>query len=368
MGGEDLVVKNEEALLRKQGYNVATYFKNNDSIDSAIKSIRTVIEMRFNRHVYNEVVELCKRIHPDIAHVHNITPIISSSVFYALKKCNVPIIQTLHNYRWHCACGYFFCQDRICHDCLSNPMKGVLKKCHKDSYLQSFLMTLAYPNMFEKVEPLIDKFIVLTRFQKELLRNLEIADSKLVVKPHFIPDEKRPKFQKCMEPYVVFVGRLEENKGILTLLKAFEKVNDIRLKIIGDGPLYDDIIALSADCSNIDVLGKQDNVTVLEKIAHAQFLLMPSELYETFGLTIIEAYACGTPVIASELGTRKDLVVDGVTGYLFEPGNAMALRNLIIEKTRNYPYNMPANCLRYFEERFSETQNAEYIKEIYENM
>ena len=79
IGGEDLVVKNEETLLQKQGYDVVTYFKNNDSIDSITKLIRTTIGMRFNRYVYNDVVELCKRIQPDIAHVHNITPIISSS-------------------------------------------------------------------------------------------------------------------------------------------------------------------------------------------------------------------------------------------------------------------------------------------------
>jgi glycosyltransferase involved in cell wall biosynthesis len=247
-------------------------------------------------------------------------------------------------------------------------MKGILKRCYKDSYLQSYLMTSAYPSIFKKVEPLIDRFLVLTLFQKELLKNLGIADNKLLVKPHFIPEEKTPKFRESKEPYVVFVGILEDNKGILTLLRAFEEINDIGLKIIGDGPLYRNIIDQCANRPNIHVLGRQDNAIVLEEIAGAKFLIMPSELYETFGLTIIESYACGTPVIASDLGTRKELVVNGVTGYLFEPGNAVALRNLIIEKSKNYPYNMPADCLKYFEERFSETQNTKYIEEIYKSV
>ena len=147
---------------------------------------------------------------------------------------------------------------------------------------------------------------------------------RVVVNPNFLVSD--PGLGNGRGGYAVFVGRLSREKGLSTLIDAWAHVkSDLRLKIIGDGPDRELAEASASGNPRIEFLGRQPLADTLACIGGAACLVMPSVFYETFGRVAMEAFAVGTPTIASRLGAMSELVDDGRTGALFEPGNVAAL-------------------------------------------
>lgn len=367
IGGEDLVFNREvEALKKELGQeNLFVYSVYNDNVNP----MKLLLNMYFSLSTFFHIYKIIKKNKIDIIHIHNFFPLLSGSVFIAGKLAGVKVINTLHNYRWWCIGGIFFRDDiGICEECIQKGkfFSGVKYACFRNSRLQSFVAMTAF-YIYKKINifKYIDYFFVLTEFQKNKILELGVKKEKIIVKPNFNENSLVQNYQLKDKKDYIFVGRLEESKGILELLNVWEKLDETyKLNIIGDGPLKEEILKLNLQ--NINYHGKLENKKVLEEISKAKYLIQPSILYETFGLTIIEAFKCGTPVIGFDIGTRGNFITDEETGFLAKDKKDL---KIIIENSLNYSKydGMIKKCIEKSHEYSEDRVLKEQIR-IYEGI
>lgn len=356
MGGEDNTVNSQIDLFKKKGYKVYLYDRYNDNINSIIDYLLIFVTSFFNLKAFFEVYNLIKREKIKIVFVHNIFPILSPSVILAAKLSGAKVYLYLHNFRWLCCGDKLYRDDKICEECpkTNSIIPGIKNKCYKNFFL-SLWKTIAVNIWKGSVKTLTDFFICPSQTVREIYSNYGFEQNKLVFLSHFVEQGKNLEMQKNISACnkFLFIGRLEKPKGVLTLLDAF-KNNNYSLEIIGDGPLKNEIVRACGKYTNIKYLGVLQPDETYKKIAEAGFLIQPSEWYETFARTIAEAYSQVTPVIGSRLGTRKELVIEGKTGFLFEPGNADELNRVIDTALKADYAELSANCFKRYNEFYSE--------------
>ena len=284
-GGEDVTVESESFLLKKNN-NVVDYFGvTNENIQGVKVKIKTAINVCYSREYSNKLSKRIKDFQPDIVHVHNFFPLLTPSIYDVSRLFGVPVIQTLHNYRIICPGSYMIRNGKICEDCLSGTAyKAALHGCYRDSRIGSLVVAdmVQTHRKRETWNEKVNIFIALTEFSKKKFVQAGFPSERLHVKPNFIyPD---PGTGHGDGKYTLFVGRISREKGILTLLKAYEKIQGIPLKIIGDGPLIEDVNKIMRDknLSNIELLGQRDRKEVFQFMKDAMFIVFPSEWYETF--------------------------------------------------------------------------------------
>jgi glycosyltransferase involved in cell wall biosynthesis len=367
-GGEDEVVSAEVKLLEEHGHKVILYEKSNEYIKRLPffkKLFFILLELNFSKIVYKEVKEIVKTEKPDIAHIHNIFICITPSVYFALKEEKIPIVQSLHNYRFFCLSGTFYRKGAVCEKCKNNKFfNAVLGKCWRDSFVLSFFLA----NLFYKADLFlkkIDSYIALSKFSRDKFIELGLEEQKIYLKTNFLPIESGIDGQDCN--YALFIGRLVDYKGIKTLIKAFKIRPGFKLKIIGDGPLRREVYNFSSSCDNIEWLGKLDKGSVFEAIKNSSFLIFPSEWYEHMPMVILESFAFSKPLLASNLGVIKELVIDGVNGILFEPGNAVDLAAKIsyLFSHKEERIKMGKNANKVYREQFNKEKNYNDLMSIY---
>lgn len=318
-GGEDSVVESEMALLRAHGHEVLLYGRHNDEIEGASR-VALAAQTVWSQRTVHEVDALLAEFKPDVIHVHNTFPLISPSVYWVARRRGVPVVQTLHNFRLMCPQAMFLREGRVCEDCLGHvPWRGVIRACYRESRLQSGV--LASSMMLHRAIGTYNKAVTLYVALNEFCRNKFIEGglpaSHVVIKPNFVEDAGEG--EACRSGGL-FVGRLSHDKGVHVLLEALRQ-NCAPVQIIGTGDL--------ADAAQVqlgpDALGFLPLSDILQRMKRAAYLVVPSLWYENFPRTVVEAFSVGLPVIASRLGALAELVEEGVTGLLFEPGNAQDL-------------------------------------------
>lgn len=385
-GGEDTVVANEKKMLEDHGHKVFLYTRDNKELNSftIFQKLSLPLNTVFSFKTYREVCHIIRKYRIDIVHVHNTLNLISPSVFYAAFSCKVPVINTLHNFRLQCPAGTFYRNHHVCEDCMKYGLSCSVKhSCYRDSKLQTLASALTIwmhrlIGTYKKIN-----FICLTEFNKKKLLELNhkkkkvIDEQKVFVKPNFTPEVEDSKcgsvntrFGLKDKKYYVFVGRVEEIKGIRLLVKTFEK-NGQLLVVVGDGNDNDNINAYlrRRNIKNIIMLGRQERDAVNMIMMHAKAVIVPSLWYETFGMVVIEAYACHTPVIAADFGNVGDLVEDGRTGFKYRQDSPDAL-NLAVERMEKLDQadyeQMRQVVYNEYLERYSTEKNYNILKRIYE--
>jgi glycosyltransferase involved in cell wall biosynthesis len=322
-GGEDRCVAAEVAMLRAHGHEVTEYYAHNDAIDG-MGRLEVASRTIWSSSSFRELRELFRTRRPDIAHFHNTFPLISPAAYYAANAEKTPVVQTLHNFRLSCANALLFRNGEVCEDCLgkSVPWPGVAHKCYRGDYaasaaVVSMLMVHRALGTWRKA---VDLYIALSKSSRGKLVKGGLPAEKVVVKSNFIyPD---PGAGGGQGRYGVFVGRLSAEKGLGTLLSAWRRLKGVvPLKVIGDGPGAAAVREAAADDAAIQWTGAMPPEAVYSSIGEATFLLAPSGCYENFPRVLIEAFAKGTPVVASRLGAMAEIVDDGRTGLLFNPGD-----------------------------------------------
>jgi glycosyltransferase involved in cell wall biosynthesis len=334
IGGEDIVYKNElESLQDKLGEeNVFSYEVSNDDISK----IKLIFNIWFSNYYYKEVKKIVEENNIDLVHIHNFYPLLTPSIFKASKNTGAKVVHTLHNYRLWCISGIFYRDGYgVCELCTKSKfsLQGIFSKCFRKSMVQSVLAQLSFwYYRATKVFDNIDYFFVLTNFQKEKVESLGIDEKRLILKPNSL--NMSFAISKEKKDYV-YVGRLEESKGIYELLKVWDTLDErFILTIIGGGDIEEELRS-QYNKSNIIFKGKCSREETLEYISKAKYLIQPSVLYETFGLTIIEAMSFGVPVIGYDIGTRGDFIEDGMNGFLSERDD---LKNVIEKSYEYYKY------------------------------
>jgi glycosyltransferase involved in cell wall biosynthesis len=328
-GGEDNVFRQEQELLRAGGLEVVTYTKHNDDVDEddPRQVLRTAAGMPWAWPVYHELRELIQRERPDLAHFHNTFPLISPSAYAACKELNLPIVQTLHNYRLVCCAGTFFRDGAPCQKCTSaSPWAGVRHRCYRGSLAGSAAVAWMLRSNWRRgiYTELIDVYVALTQFAADRFAAEGLPRERIVINPNFVDSTGPP--SAGGGGYAVFAARLSEEKGIPTVLKAWRELRDVPLKVVGDGPLLAEFVSSArAEGLPIEFLGMQPRADVLELIGRADLQVVASECYEGFPLVVAESYARGTPVVASHIGGLIEIIRPEETGLHFEVGNAGSL-------------------------------------------
>jgi glycosyltransferase involved in cell wall biosynthesis len=375
-GGEDAVVAAEKALLLRAGNEVSEYLRHNSEIKSGgtWSNLALGFQTVWSSAARNELYRLLRNCRPDIAHFHNTFPLISPAAYYACRDLGVPVVQTLHNYRLFCPAATFFRDGQVCEACLEkNRWQGVRHACYRQSRSASATVVamLSFHHRYGTWSKLVDCYIALSGFSRAKFIQADLPAAKIVVKPNFVlPD---PGVSAQPRDYAAFVGRLSEEKGLRTLLHAWGQVNPkYPLRVIGDGPLRNDLQSeiSRSGLSNVRLDGHLPRGKSLKIMQGARVLILPSNCYENFPMTIAEAYACGTPVIASRLGAMQEIVHDGRTGLHFTPGDADDLAQKV-EWAWAHPddmHRMGRNARAAFEAKYTAEKNYATLRAIYESV
>ena len=368
-GGEDLSSAAEVALLRGHGHEVELLEEDNRRIDHLGRA-RTALRTVWSGESYRRIDQKLRGGSFEVMHVQNFFPLWSPSVYYAASKNSVPVVQTLHNYRLMCVNSLFFRDQHVCEDCLGRllPWHGVMHACYRHSRTASAVVAamVGAHKVARTWRRRVSTYIAVSEFTRQKFIAGGFPAEQIVVKPNFI--HPAPTLGRGGGNYALYVGRLSPEKGIATMLQAWKSAQaPVPLKIVGHGPLEALAKEAAAACSHIQFLGSRSFPEVLELMANADFLVFPSEWYETMGRTIMEAFAVGTPVLAARIGPPASMVVPGQTGFHFQPGNVAELRERVEWCTRNLSHvgSLRDNARRAFEANYTGKANVEMLLNIY---
>ncbi len=358
-GGEDSVVRAETELLEKHGDEVCLYTRHNDEIKqfSVGQKAAFLPQTVYSWKTSGEIGDVVRKFKPDVAFIHNVYPLISPSAYHKLHALGVPTVQVLHNFRLHCPNGLFYTQGQICEACKGgNYLNAVRKRCYKDSYALSglYALTLGLNRLGGGIKK-ISGFICLTEFFKIKMQEVGVPDSKLFVRPNFVYAPALPAGEAPRSNYVLFMGRLSPEKGCWTLIRALEQMPNVPLKVLGTGPLEQELRDYVSEkgIRNVEFLGFRSGPEKWDILRNALCLVLPSEWYENFPVTVLEAFMACKPVVAARLGGLPYIVEEGKSGLLFESGNVSELAQRI-----QYLVDRPAEAERMGEcgRRLTETK------------
>lgn len=369
-GGEDRSFEEERELLLAGGHQVIEYVRSNEELVDA-NHFTAAATTLWNRGAARDVAKLIEDNRPDILHATNTFPLISPSVCDAAHRRGVAVVQALRNYRLLCANSYLMREGRPCEECVgrSIPWPAVKHRCYHDNAAASAVvaaMQVAHRTL-GVWRNRVDAFFTLTKFARQKFVDAGLPAGRIHVKYNSVSPD--PGVAAGAGEYVALVGRLSPEKGIATTLAAWKGDATLPpLQVVGDGPLRAEVEAAAAADPRITCHGELSNHEAQRVIGNATALLMPSLWYETFGRTMAEAYATGTPVAASRLGAMAELVVDGDTGLLFTPGDPADLARCVSQLT-TLPWQaelaMRRRARSAYERQFMPVHNYQRLLEIY---
>jgi len=342
-GGEDQVFADESRLLESRGHQVSRYTLHNDDI-ADMGRLEVARRTFWNGDSYVGLRTLIARERPDVMHCTNTFPLISPAAYYAARAEGVPVVQSLHNYRLLCPNSVMLRDGRACEDCLGKwiPWPAVVHACYRESRAASAVVAgmLSMHRMLRTYQRMVSVYIALAEFSRRKFIAGGLPAERIVVKPNFVDPDPGPGAGGGR--HAVFVGRLSVEKGIDVLLAAWSRLKDqTRLKIVGDGPLAETVRQAAAADPRIEYLGRRPRQEVADLMGDAACLIMPSICFEHGPKSLIEAYAKGTPVIASRVGAMAEQVADGVTGLLFSPGDPCDLAVKVADLLRGACHREP---------------------------
>ena len=370
-GGEDAVVRSEVAMLKQFGEEVLLYDRNNKEIESASisRKIQYIWELGGSPRTYREIRSLIKGFRPDVAHFHNIFFSITPSAYQACKDEGVPVVQSQHNFRLLCSNALFYRDNKVCEDCLGkNLIPGIYHRCYKNSFWASYFLSRMLQRHWQRGTWLnmVDSYVVAAEFTRQKYIQGGIPADKIFVKPNFF-DQALPESQEKQNDYVLYVGRLSEEKGVDVLINAWRFLEGIPLKIMGQGVQEEQLKGLARGIKDIDFVGYVSQDEYHHYMSGARVIVLPSLCYESFPRVFVEACAYWIPAVASRLGSLQELVKDGENGLTFDPGNphdlAQKMRHILNDE--NEWKRMREKALESYRIKYTPQKNYEMLKDIY---
>ena len=356
--GEERVVFDVMELMDKKGVEAKLLMKSSRGIEDRLSlKIRAFFSGIYNLSAYHEMTELLREFRPDIVHVNNLYPLFSPSVLVACRRQSTPIVMTIQNYALTCPTAHHLSKGVICEQCLGGrEYYCFLKNCREnifESLAYSIRSTVARKMRFFKDN--VTVYIVPTKFTKRRLIESGFQAERIILLRNMVTARDRP-IDSSKGSYVAFGGRMSPEKGVDILLSAAKRLPEIPIQLAGEGPILTRLRKAAPTTANF--LGLLENEAMDAFYRGARFLVVPSQWFEMCPLVISQAFAHGLPVIASRLGGLADLVDDGATGFLFEPGNSEDLAKKI-----HLLWNKPNLCREMGELAYTRT-----IKELGEDV
>jgi len=324
----------EAKLLLDHGHEVIKYERTNSEIyeEGGIRDkIYAFRNVAWSEKSYRKIKSVIKEFQPDIMHVHNYWLVLTPSIFAAAKDCRVGTVLSLHNYRLICPGNQLLRNGKVCDDCLDrSPYRVLWHRCFPGkSLLKSYLSLILYKDTKRRgfLTNVIDAYIALSAFGRSKFIEAGLPEEKLFTKPNFIADPLNGKSTGRRQSKGAFsVGRISSEKGIGTLIKAWRDL-DYPLWVAGEGPLLEEFRRKVP--SSVKFLGWKSHEEIMNRLQEAAIFVFPTEVYEGFPLSLLEAMALGKAIVATDLGPRSEMIQDGVNGLLFEAGNSDNLREKV---------------------------------------
>jgi glycosyltransferase involved in cell wall biosynthesis len=310
---------------------------------------------------------------PDVAHFHNIIGGLSLSILPLLKKYNIPIVVTVHGFKYLCP-AYIFINGKgeICEDCKGGKFyKCITNNCSPEGRIKSLGLAIeSYArDFFLPFSKYVDKYIFLSQFFQNKFTEFypNIAKNSVIFYNFLNKINEATELKKG--DYFLYFGRLDREKGLKTLINAFSINLNVKLKIIGNGKLAEYVKKNKNE--NIEFLGYKDWDILKQYIIGASFIIVPSECYENNPMTIIESYSLGKPVIGSNIGGIPEIILPGKTGYIFDPQNVNQLSNLIHtanEIDKDSYDQMSINSFKFAQKNFSADIYYNKLMDVYNSV
>lgn len=363
-------------MLRRYGHEIIEFTDNSDGIRAqgitglAIGGAVTAWNFSAARRIKRIVSDL----RPDIMHVHNTFPLLSPAIFSAASS--VPRVLSLHNYRIFCPAAIPMRDGKICVRCLDNgcALPSMQFGCYRGSRLATLPLALSV-ELHRKIGTWrhhVDAFIALSPFQRDIMASAGLPERKVFVKPNFFTGNRTCLPQERRENFALFVGRLSHEKGIRLLIDTWFLLGGSapELRIIGDGPLLGEIRELCAQRDKhrkISLLGARDANFVHDQMSRALWVNVPSIWFEGFPMVIAEAFAHGTPIVASDIGALPTIVNHRSNGLVFPSGEVDGFRKVILEllSDRHLLRALSQGALKSFFSRYSESSNYRTLIDVY---
>ncbi|RJQ47062.1 MAG: glycosyltransferase family 1 protein [Gaiellales bacterium] len=341
---------------------------------SLIKRIGVASRILYSKESSSRVSVVADLSDPDIAHMHNIYHHLSPSILPPLEDRGVGTVMTIHDYKLTCPALRHYNPEGICERCRPLHYGSCIRlKCVKDSRGASVLcaVEMFFHDLKRAYVDGIDRFVAPSRFVAKKLLDRGIEPGKVQVIPNFV-DTARWSPDGGGGDYALYSGRLSEEKGVETLVRALAALPHVRLKVVGSGMLNHKVraLALELGADNIEFLGFRNEDDVRELVRQSRFVCIPSEWFENAPMSALEAFACGKPVIGSDIGGIPEMVREGETGLLAAPGNAEEL-GAAVERLWNDPElcrEMGHAARAMAEEEYAPQVHYEKIMETYKQV
>jgi len=371
VSGEETVIQNDILLLKQKGVEVI-YKKISIPRSGFISFLKKAAALTWSFENYRKIIKWSKNYKPNVIHFHSIIPYLSISVLFASKKCQIPVVQTLHNGRWLCIEGAYYRNKKYCDDCVGNyGLKGFYRSCKSNLFL-SFLLFL---NNFiiRKTKILfkfVAKFIAVSDFVREQHLKSKFPDEKIIVRNNsFFFSKINPNLSVKKKNGVCFAGRISEAKGS-DILHHLVKNVDFEINIIGNGPELDLFKNLEKKYSNVKVLGRLNNIDTLRVVKASRITIIPSQCGDSFPSIAIESLSQGTPIVASNIGGLSKIVKDSKAGILVDPDDRLAFVDNVKEliNDENKLQIMANNGIEYVQKKINDEKQINHLIEIYEEV
>lgn len=316
----------------------------NKTFNNGLKALRTSI---ISSDALAKLDRILSQHDIKVAHLHNIHHYITPAIIDKLHKRGIKILWTLHDYKIICPENSFVSNGKVCEKCITGSFYHcALNRCKKHSLLASSLASFeAYYYHKKNTYNLVDHYLCPSNFIKGKFKKFGFDENKLFVTnlcydislvDKFIAENALAQTKVNGEKYILYVGRLEDIKGVKTLVTAVKNTS-LNLKIAGIGSAQQEIIDLikNENIANVEILGFKNKQEVFLLTKQAAFAVCPSEWYENFPFSISESFLFSKAVVGSNIGGIPELVIDGQTGLLFEPGNVAELQNKLFQLWNN---------------------------------
>ena len=376
--GDDQVYKSETAMLESHGNTVVRYSVCNDEFDNAgaFGKVLSTLGMMWSFKNYRAVKDIIAKEKPDVVHVHTFFPLLSPSILYAAKRSGCPVVATLHDTRFVCPCSTSLRGTQLCNECGDGHYLRMCKYgCFKNSRLQSLIVAFIfkYHRIRKSFYKQIDRYVCLNENQIKLLTDIGFDKNKIIKKYNFVPDSgvglTPVELKELPERYVVFYGRIGEEKGIRILMKIWEQLPDIPLVVMGGGPLEEEFAAWAKDKEQVHFLGYTQHDKCLAIVKGSEFVVFPSIWYEGCSMVEIETESLGKSLIATDLGFSVEAIENGVNGYKVPLNDVDGFVKSIKElwSKPELCKQMGNNARADYEEKYMPEDNYRQLMEIYES-
>lgn len=370
LGGEDTVVQQEADALSQDGHQVEILtVKNCKGFKGLVQYFFYPFNISTSNRLFNKIIGF----RPDIVHIHNLHYALGPFIIRKLKKSKIPVVMTLHNFRLICPSATLFYNNKLFTKSIKEdfPWTAIKNKVLDNSFIKTFITAYTYW-IHKKINTwnTVDKYFTFSDFSKNIFEQstLKVSNDKFVVKPNFSSIVNVE--PKIFNNHFLYIGRLSEEKGIIPLLEAISQTK-YTIRVFGSGPQENSVLDLASKYPNIEYLGFQDKTCLSKEIRLANALIVPSVCYEGMPMTIIEAFSFGTPVLCSNIGILKQMVVPLQTGLHFNPyssdsiiGSLMEWENLDNESKKV----ISKQCIDEFQSKYTKEENLRILNRTYQQI